>query len=100
MDLSTLQLYRHEIYSCFQRAKAALFDTVDALLSETQAQSFAELSQSPFFQRRWPSLYEAFEDGLINTERLRKTFVKDVLLPHGGKRVVVGVDATPIPRPA
>ena len=60
MDLSTLQLYRHEIYGCFQRAKSALFDTVDALLCETQAQSFPQLSQSPFFQRRWPSLYEAF----------------------------------------
>jgi hypothetical protein len=72
---------------------------VDALLSETQAQSFPQLSQSPFFQRKWPSLYEAFEDGLINTERLRKTFVKYVLLAHEGKRVVVGIDATPIPRP-
>ena len=49
MDLSILQLYRHEIYRCFQRAKAALFDTVDALLAETQAQSFPQLSQSPFF---------------------------------------------------
>jgi len=99
MDLSILQLYRHEIYRCFQRAKAALFDTVDALLAETQAQSFPQLSQSPFFQRKWPSLYEAFEDGLINTERLRKTFVKYVLLAHGEKRVVVAIDATPIPRP-
>lgn len=100
MDLSTLQLYRHEIYRCFQRAKAALFDTVDALLAETQAQSFPQLSQSPFFQRKWPSLYEAFEDGLINTERLRETFVKYALLAHGEKRVVVAIDATPIPRPA
>lgn len=99
MDLSTMQHYRHEVYRCFRRAKAALFDTVDALLAETQAQSFPELSQSPFFQRKWPSLYEAFEDGLINTERLRKTFVKYMLLAHGGKRVVVGIDATPIPRP-
>jgi hypothetical protein len=99
MDLSTLQLYRHEIYCCFQRAKAALFDTVDALLAETQAQSFPQLSQSPFFQRKCPSLYEAFEDGLINTERLRETFVKYALLAHGGKRVVVGIDATSIPRP-
>jgi DDE superfamily endonuclease len=96
---STLQLYRHEIYHCFQRAKAALFDTVDALLAETQAQSFPQLSQSPFFQRKWPSLYEAFEDGLINTERLRETFVKYRQLAHGRKRMVVGIDATPIPRP-
>lgn len=43
---------------------------VDALLTETQACSFAELSLSPFFQRRWCSLYEAFEDGRIDQERL------------------------------
>ncbi len=99
MDLSTLQRYRHEIYHCFQRAKGALFNAVDALLAETQAQSFVELSQSPFFQRKWPSLYEAFEDGLINTERLREIFVKYAQLVHGGKRVVAAIDATSIPRP-
>jgi len=99
MDLSTLQHYRHDVYRNFQRAKAALFNTVDALISETQAQSFPELSQSPYFQRRWHSLYEAFEDGLINMEGLRKTFVKYLPSPYVGKRVVVGIDATPIPRP-
>src|SRR5207302_8643784 len=34
-----------------------------------------------------------------NTERLRKTFVKYALLAPRGKRVVVGIDATSIPRP-
>src|SRR6266550_9307868 len=66
MDLSTLQAFRQDSYRCFLRAKNALFDTIDALLSESQAKSFAELSLSPFFQRKWPSLYEAFEDGLID----------------------------------
>ena len=60
MDLSTLQAFRQDIYRCFLRAKNALFDTIDALISESQAKSFAELSLSPFFQRKWPSLYETF----------------------------------------
>jgi len=59
MDLSTLQHFRHDVYACFGRAKDALFNTVDALITETQAQSFPELSFSPFFERQWHSLYEA-----------------------------------------
>jgi hypothetical protein len=72
MDLTTLQQVRQEIYTCFNRARDALFNTVDALIAETQAKSFAELSLSPFFERKWPSLYEGFEDGRIDRKRLRE----------------------------
>src|SRR2546429_6759462 len=99
MDLSTLQAFRQDIYRCFLRAKNALFDTIDALISEPQAKSFAELSLSPFFQRKWPSLYEAFEDGLIDEKRLQEVFVKYLPAPALLKRLVLGIDATPIPRP-
>ena len=47
MNLNTVQGFRHEIYGCFDRAADALFNTVDALLTETQAHSFPELSLSP-----------------------------------------------------
>src|SRR5438128_2680518 len=53
MNLNTLQDFRHEVYRCFNRAADALFNTVDALLTETQAHSFPELSLSPLFERRW-----------------------------------------------
>jgi hypothetical protein len=43
MNISTLQQFRHDIYLCFWRAKDALFDMADALLTETQAQSFASI---------------------------------------------------------
>lgn len=56
MNLTTLKAFRHEVYGCFGRAKDALFNTVDALLTEDRAQSFPELSLSPQFVRRWPSL--------------------------------------------
>jgi hypothetical protein len=56
MNLNTLQDFRHEVYGCFPRAADALFNTVDALLTETQAHSFPELSLSPVFQRRWGKL--------------------------------------------
>ncbi len=35
MNLNILQNFRHEIYSCFERAADALFNTADALLTET-----------------------------------------------------------------
>ena len=69
MNLTTLQAFRHAIYECFERAGDALFNTIDALLTEDQARSFPELSLSPSFPRRWPSLYEAFEDGRIDEAR-------------------------------
>ncbi|TMC18049.1 MAG: transposase, partial [Chloroflexi bacterium] len=99
MDLSTLQQFRHEISTCFTRAKDALFNTVDALITETQARSFPELSLSPFFARQWHSLYEAFEDGKIDPKRLQKVFLKYLPAPSAGKRLILGVDATQIERP-
>jgi DDE superfamily endonuclease len=99
MDISILQQFRHDIYLCFQRAKDALFDMADALLTETQARSFPELSFSPFFQRKWHSLYEALEDGKMDTQKLQKTFIKYIPIPSEGKRLVLGVDVTTIERP-
>jgi hypothetical protein len=96
MDITTLSHIREEIYRSFDRARDALFNTVDALIAETQAKSFAELSLSPFFMRKWPSLYEAFEDGRIDRKRLREIFLK--YLPTES-RLILGADATPIERP-
>ncbi|MFL5701097.1 MAG: hypothetical protein ACJ797_28830 [Ktedonobacteraceae bacterium] len=59
MNLNTLNEFRHAVRGCFKQAGDALFNTVDALSSETAAHSFPELSLSPLFPRRWPSLYEA-----------------------------------------
>src|SRR5947209_18861566 len=80
MNLNTLQQFRHEVYDCFERAADALFNTVDALLTETQAQSFPELSLLPYFERRWCSLYEAFTDGRIVQECLLMVFVNFLLV--------------------
>src|SRR6266446_7852140 len=99
MHLNTLQRFRHEVYQCFERAADALFNTVDALLTETSAQSFAELALSPNFERRWPSLYEAFEDGRIAHERLGHVFAGAVPPPRTGPGLWIGVDASSIPRP-
>src|SRR5260370_37778685 len=99
MNLNIVQRFRHEVYDCFDRAADALFNSVDALLTEPQAQSFPELSLSPCFERRWCSLYEAFEDGRIDQERLRRVFARYLLWPGTGERMWLGLDATSIERP-
>ena len=57
--MTVLEQHRQEIYGCLKRAGDALFNLTDAVLSESQARSLAELSLSPSFERKWPSLYEA-----------------------------------------
>jgi len=99
MNLNTLNEFRHAVYGCFKQAGDALFNTVDALSSETAAHSFPELSLSPLFERRWPSLYEAFEDGQIDAQQLRQVFVQFAPLPEVGQYVFLGVDTSNLYRP-
>ncbi len=94
MNVNTLNEFRHAMYKSFKRAGDALFNLVDALSTETVAHSFPELSQSPFFERKWPSVYEALEDGQINAEALRKVMVEFAPLPPAGSYVFVGVDTS------
>jgi hypothetical protein len=97
-NYQSLVAFRDQIYNAFTRAKDALMNTADALLTETQAQSLPELSLSPHFHRRWHSLYEAFQDGVIDRDSLRNAFVRAVPLPQSC-RIVLGTDASSIARP-
>lgn len=100
MNINTLRQFRHDLYDCFPRAKDALFNTIDGLMTETQAKSFPEISQSPWFERTWASLYEAFEDGRIDEQRLRETLARYLPKPDEGKWLWIGIDASKIGRPA
>lgn len=99
MNLNTFNEFRHQVYACFESAADALFDLADALLTEASAQSLIELSLSPCFRRRWPSLYEALEDGRIKQEALLKVLVATASAWQQGKRLWLGVDASSIARP-
>ena len=102
MDCSRFADFRTRLYACFGNGKAALMNACDALLTETTASSFAELSLSPFFARRWSSLYEAFDDATIDREALRALFVAQTLQMHAeraNRRLVLAADASPIVRP-
>jgi hypothetical protein len=97
--MNILRQFRHDLSDCFPRAKDALFKTIDALMTETQAKSFPEISHSRWFERKWPSLYEAFEDGRIEEKRLRETFARSLPKPEAGKWLWVGIDGSKISRP-
>ncbi len=99
MNLNTLQAFRHGLYECLERGAAALFNTADALLSQPQAQSLAQLSLSPFFQRGWPSLYQAIQDGRIATGKLEELFATFVPMPPAGEPLLLGLDSSSIARP-
>jgi hypothetical protein len=99
MHLNTLKAFRQEVFGCFLQAPDALFETVDALLTEDRARSFAELSLSPHFQRRWPSLYEALEDGRIDEAGLRQVFATYLPPLRAGQDLWIGIDVSAIARP-
>ena len=80
-----------------KKAQDALLNLVDALVSEDRAHSLPELSLSPSFQRKWPSLYEALEDGRIESGELRQVFLQH--LPARSPLPLLAVDSTGIARP-
>src|SRR5436853_2153133 len=100
MNHTTLKQVRYEIYRCFERGGDALFNLADALLSESQARSLPQLSLSAFFERKWPSIYEALEDGRIRVKQLRRVLVRALLAQRPDSLAVwIAVDATNIERP-
>jgi hypothetical protein len=96
---SALADFRAGLYACFLRAGDVLMNINDALLSHTDAQSLVELSLSPYFQRRWSSLYDAFDNAKIDRDALRKLVMGALPTLPTGQRRVFGVDASSIPRP-
>jgi len=99
MDCTKFTDFRIAIYRCFTRAGAALFDLSDALLTESAARTFVELSQAPCFQRRWPSVSAALRDGQSDRAALTRTFVAALPRPEGRQRLLLGLDTSPIRRP-
>jgi DDE superfamily endonuclease len=99
MYLNTLKQIRQEMYDCFLKAKDALFNTVDALSTETAAKSLPEVTQSLWFEREWSSVYEGFEDGRLDQARLRQVFTRHMPKPAENGWCWIGIDASGIARP-
>jgi hypothetical protein len=97
---SHLTDFREQLYGCFRKAGDALFNIIDALLSETAARSLAELSLSPFCTRRWGSIYQGLQHADIDRPKMQRLFAVHAPLPKEGNRLVLGIDASSIARPS
>jgi len=89
--------FRQATYTCLGTAKDALFEISDAVMDTPAANSFAELSCSRQFRRRWPSVYEALQDGRPDRKALMKLYCQQINLED--RPILVG-DHTAWPRPS
>lgn len=94
-QLNKLASFRQSVYGCLTRARDALFELIDAVLTAPDITSFPELSCAPVFRRQWSSVYEALQDGQLDTPELLKLEIKQ--LPPQGRPLLVG-DHTAWPR--
>ncbi|MBE8992297.1 transposase [Nostoc sp. LEGE 12450] len=78
MILTQLEEFRQAIYDCLGKAKDAVFELMDAVLTSPSIQSFVSLSQSPVFRRRWPSIYAALHDSRPQRRKLMNLLVEEV----------------------
>lgn len=96
MIFNRLQQFRQAAHPLLGRAKDALFDLMDAVLTTVHVSSFAMLSLSPLFRRQWPSLYEALQDGRPQRNKLMRLYIEQI--PTDQRPVLAG-DHTNWPRP-
>lgn len=87
-----LASFRDGVYLAFSHGR-------DALLTDTQARSLAELSLSPHFARQWHSVYQSLQRAALNCPALRRVFAASAPAPAPGTRLVLGLDASPMARP-
>ncbi len=70
--------FRNEVYQLLGPAKDSTFELMDAVLVTKNIYSFAELSLSPVFRRKWPSLYEALDDCHPKAHKLMRLYLSEV----------------------
>jgi hypothetical protein len=92
-----LQAFRQACYERLGTARDALFDLGDAVILSPAVSSFAEFSLSPVFRRRWPSVYEALQDGRPDREGLLSMYLNEI--PTQRRPILAG-DHTAWPRPS
>lgn len=96
-NINKLIEFRQAVYrNGITARRDAIFNLLDALLAQGSVSSFAMLSQAEQFQRKWPSLYAAVEDGRLNEGWLRKYLAQQV--PQQGI-CFFALDGSPWPRP-
>ncbi|MEA5565419.1 transposase [Anabaena sp. UHCC 0399] len=96
MKSDKLKEFRQAAYKYLGRAHDATFELTDAILLTRNAYSLADLSLSPVFRRKWPSIYEALQDCRPQRQKLMPLYIKQ--MPTQGRPLLAG-DHTAWSRP-
>lgn len=78
MILTQLEKFRRAVYDSLGKAKDAVFELMDAVLTSPSIPSFVSLSQSPVFRRKWSSVYAALHDSRPPKRKLLKLMVEEI----------------------
>lgn len=96
MKRARLEEFRQAAYTHLGKAHDATFELTDAILLTRNVYSLADLSLSPVFRRKWPSIYEAIQDTKPEREKLMELYIKQI---PTDKRVLLAGDHTAWSRP-
>jgi hypothetical protein len=88
MKNARLEEFRQVAYKYLGRAKDATFELTDAILLTRNVYSLADLSLSPVFRRKWPSIYEALQDSRPQRQKLMQLYIKQI--PPEGRPLLAG----------
>ena len=87
-NFNKLIQFRQAAYGLLGNARDALFELSEAVIQMRHVQSFAELSCAPAFRRKWPSVYEALQDGRPNRIGLMELYLAHWL--EKGRLILAG----------
>jgi hypothetical protein len=88
MKRAKLEEFRQAAYEYLGKAHDATFELTDAILLSRNVYSLADLSLSPVFRRKWPSIYEALQDSRPQRQKLMQLYIKQ--MPTQGRPLLAG----------
>ena len=98
--VTQLKQFRQEVYQNFNKRADTLMDLLDALSSNTTAQTVVELSMNAAFRREYSALFTALDEW--EPEKAGKTLAQlaGPYLPKPARLPfwLIGTDVTPQPR--
>jgi hypothetical protein len=90
-DFNKLIRFRQAAYGHLGKARDALFELSDAVIQMRHVQSFVELSCAPAFRRKWPSAYEALQDGRPDRIKMMELYLAQM---QENERLILAGDHT------
>lgn len=91
--------FRNEVYQNFNKRADTLMDLLDAVCSQTRANSVVELSLQNCFRRSYSALFKAIDEYRAGDDDLAKLAGPYLPPPKQRSFWLLGVDVTPQPRP-